>query len=135
MEEPKKFYSVRVIAIATFVGGPLAAGYLVKKNYETLKQPDNAKKSLVIGVIASIVLFAGIFLIPEEIIDSIPSALIPLIYTGIIYLIVQRIQGERLKNHKESNGEFYSAWKAAGVGAIAMIITIAVTVLVAIIFS
>ncbi|WP_162343772.1 hypothetical protein [Cyclobacterium salsum] len=135
MEEPKKIYSTRAIAIATFVGGPLAAGYLVKKNYETFEQPDHAKKSLVIGVIASIVLFAGIFLIPEEAIDSIPSALIPLIYTVIIYLIVESIQGERLKDHKASNGAFYSAWKAAGIGAIATLITIAVTFLFAVIFS
>jgi hypothetical protein len=122
MEEKKRFYSQRAIAIATYFGGPLAAGYLVKKNYETLGQPDNARKSLIIGIVSTILIFAGIFSIPEEIIDKIPNALIPLIYTGIIYLIVERVQGESLKNHKESGGEFYSGWKAAGVGAIAMLI-------------
>lgn len=122
MEETKRFYSQRAITIATYFGGPLAAGYLVKKNYETLEQPDNARKSLIIGIVSTILIFAGIFSIPEEIIDKIPNALIPLIYTGIIYLIVERVQGESLKNHKESGGEFYSGWKAAGVGAIAMLI-------------
>jgi hypothetical protein len=124
MEGPKRFYSQRAIAIATYFGGPLAAGYLVKKNYETLEQPDNASKSLIIGIISTILIFAGIFSVPDEIIDKIPNALIPLIYTGIIYLIVERIQGAALKNHKESGGEFYSGWKAAGVGAIAMVILI-----------
>jgi hypothetical protein len=122
MEEIKRYYSQRAITIATYFGGPLAAGYLVKKNYETLEQPDNAKKSLIIGIISTILIFAGIFSIPEEIIDKIPNALIPLIYTGIIYLIVEKVQGESLKNHKDSGGEFYSGWKAAGVGAIAMLI-------------
>jgi hypothetical protein len=122
MEETKRFYSQRAITIATYFGGPLAAGYLVKKNYETLEQPDNARKSLIIGIVSTILIFAGIFSIPEDIIDKIPNALIPLIYTGIIYLIVERVQGENLKNHKESGGEFYSGWKAAGVGAIAMLI-------------
>ena len=122
MEETKKFYSQRAITIATYFGGPLAAGYLVKKNYETLEQPDNARKSLIIGIVSTILIFAGIFSIPEEIIDKIPNALIPLIYTGIIYLIVERVQGESLKIHKESGGEFYSGWKATGVGAIAMLI-------------
>ena len=122
MEEIKRFYSQRAITIATYFGGPLAAGFLVKKNYETLEQPDNARKSLIIGIVSTILIFAGIFSIPEEIIDKIPNALIPLIYTGIIYLIVERVQGESLKNHKESGGEFYSGWKAAGVGAIAMLI-------------
>lgn len=122
MEETKRFYSQRAITIATYFGGPLAAGYLVKKNYDTLEQPDNARKSLIIGIVSTILIFAGIFSIPEDIIDKIPNALIPLIYTGIIYLIVERVQGESLKNHKESGGEFYSGWKAAGVGAIAMLI-------------
>ncbi|RIJ45927.1 hypothetical protein D1614_20625 [Maribellus luteus] len=122
MEETKKFYSQRAITIATYFGGPLAAGYLVKKNFEVLDQPDNARKSLIIGIVSSILLFAGIFSIPEPIIDKIPQPLIPLIYTGIIYLIVERLQGENLKQHKESGGEFYSGWNAAGVGAIAMII-------------
>lgn len=122
MEEIKRFYSQRAITIATYFGGPLAAGFLVKKNYETLEQPDNARKSLIIGIVSTILIFAGIFSIPEEIIDKIPNALIPLIYTGIIYLIIERVQGESIKNHKESGGEFYSGWKAAGVGAIAMLI-------------
>lgn len=122
MEETKRFYSQKAISIATYFGGPLAAGYLVKKNYETLEQPDNARKSLIIGIVSTILIFAGIFSIPEGIIDKIPNALIPLIYTGIIYLVVERFQGESLKNHKESGGEFHSGWKAAGVGAIAMLI-------------
>ncbi|SDD28735.1 hypothetical protein SAMN05216323_11243 [Williamwhitmania taraxaci] len=130
MEETKKYYSQRTITIATYFGGPLAAGYLVKKNYETLGQPHNARKSLLIGIVSTILIFAGIFSIPEEIVDKIPNALIPLIYTGIIYLIVERIQGESLKNHKESGGEFYSGWKAAGVGAIALLI-IALTAFIA----
>jgi len=131
MEETKRFYSQRAITIATYFGGPLAAGYLVKKNYEILEQPNNARKSLIIGIVSTILIFAGIFSIPEDIIDKIPNALIPLIYTGIIYLIVERVQGENLTNHKESGGEFYSGWKAAGVGAITMLILAAVIALTA----
>lgn len=125
MEKTKRFYSQRAITIATYFGGPLAAGYLVKKNYEALEQPDSARKSLIIGIVSTILIFAGIFSIPEDIIDKIPNALIPLIYTGIIFLIVEKLQGESLKNHKESGGEFYTGWKAAGVGAIAMLILLA----------
>lgn len=122
MEDTKKIYSQRAITIATYFGGPLAAGYLVKKNYLALEQPNKANKALLIGIISTILLFAGIFAIPEEIIDKIPNVLIPAIYTGIIYLIVEKIQGEVIKQHKEAGGEFYSGWKAAGVGAITMLI-------------
>jgi len=129
MELTKKFYSQRAIAIATYFGGPLAAGYLVKRNYETLEQPENGKKALIIGIVSTVLLLVGVFSIPEPIIDKIPNALIPLIYTGLIYWIVEKLHGEILKSHKESGGEFYSGWKAAGIGAIAMVILIAGIVL------
>lgn len=125
MEETKKLYSQRAITIATYFGGPAAAGYLVKKNYEAYDQSENGKKAFIIGIISTLLIFAGIFSIPENIIDKIPNVLIPAIYTGIIYLIVEKIQGQWLKEHKESGGKFYSGWKATGIGAIFMVILLA----------
>ena len=126
MEDEKKFYSQKGISIATYFGGPLAAGYLVKKNYETLGQPESGKKALIIGIISTILLFVGIFSIPKSIIDKIPSALIPLIYTGLIYLIVEKIHGETFRLHKEADGKFHSNWKATGIGAIGLFIILSV---------
>lgn len=125
MEETKKLFSQRAIAVATYFGGPAAAGYLVKKNYESYDQADKGKKAFIIGIISTLLIFAGIFSIPEHIIDKIPNAVIPAIYTGIIYLIVEKIQGQWLKKHKESGGEFHSGWKATGIGAIFMVILLA----------
>jgi len=122
MEENKKLYSQKAIGIATFFGGPMAAGYLVKKNYQSLGQESHAKKAFLIGIVSTLLLFAGIFSIPESIIDKIPNAIIPAIYTGIIYLIVEKLQGQNLKEHLEYGRVFYSAWRAAGIGAISMMI-------------
>jgi hypothetical protein len=125
MEETKKLFSQRAIAIATYFGGPAAAGFLIKRNYEAHNQEDNGKKAFVIGIISTLLLFAGIFSIPENIIDKIPNVVIPAIYTGIIYLIVEKIQGQWLNEHKVSGGEFHSGWKATGIGAIFMVILLA----------
>lgn len=122
MEETKKLFSQSSIAIATFFGGPAAAGYLVKKNYESYNQLEKGKKAFIIGIISTLLIFAGVFSLPEHLIDKIPNAIIPAIYTGIIYLIVEKIQGQWLKEHKESGGKFYSGWKATGIGAIFMVI-------------
>lgn len=122
MEDTKKLYSQKAIGIATFFGGPLAAGYLVKKNYQSLGQESLGKKAFIIGIVSTLLLFAGVFSIPEHILDKIPNALIPAIYTGIIYLIVERLQGQDLKEPLENGRAFHSAWKAAGVGAISMLI-------------
>jgi hypothetical protein len=124
LESTKKLFNLKAITIATYFGGPLAAGYLVKKNFETFDDSENGKKVFIIGIISTILIFAGIFSMPEHIIDKIPNAIIPAIYTGIIYLIVEKIQGKKLKEHKESGGEFYSAWKATGIGAIFMLILV-----------
>jgi hypothetical protein len=122
MDENVKLYSQKAIAIATYFGGPLAAGILIRRNSLNLGREKQAVNSLIIGIISTVVIFIGIFSIPEHIIDKIPNIIIPVIYTGIIYLIVEKIQGKELNEHKEQNGEFYSGWKAAGVGALSTVI-------------
>lgn len=121
MEETRKLFSQNAIAIATYFGGPAAAGYLVKKNYQALDQDDKGKNAFILGIISTLLIYAGIFSIPEHLIDKIPNALIPAIYTGIIYLIVEKIQGKSMKDHIASGGEFYSGWKAAKIGAVFMV--------------
>ena len=121
MEEKIKLYSQIAIAIATFFGGPVAAGILICKNSLNIGREKEGIIVLIVGIISTILLFWGIFQIPEQMIDNIPKALIPTIYTGIIYLIVEIIHGKILKKHKEEKNEFYSNWRATGVGLICMI--------------
>lgn len=117
-----KLHSTKAITGATFLGGPLAAGYLISENFKSLNKPDEGRKSLIIGIITTIVLFGGIFMIPEKIIDKIPRQIIPLIYTGIIWGIVEWKQGDLLKNHKENGNSFFSGWRAAGIGFVSLLI-------------
>lgn len=119
-----ELYSQRAISIATYFGGPLAAGILARQNFINLGKKELGKNSLIIGIASTILLFVGIFSVPEEIIDKVPNALIPLIYTGIIYMIIEKYQGTELKEHKENNRPFYSAWKATGIGAVSMLILV-----------
>ncbi len=122
MEINYKLYTQRSISIATYIGGPVAAGWLIRENYRSLGKDDYGKHALFISVIATILIFTAIFSIPEAVIDKIPNYLIPMVYTGIIYFIVEKLQGRDIFMHKENNGEFYSGWKAAGVGAINMVL-------------
>lgn len=123
--EGLKLYSLKSINFATFFGGPIAAGFLVRQNYLALDEPEKAKNSFLIGIISTILLFVGIFSIPEEIINKIPNAVIPLIYTGIIAKVVDSKQGEVLKKHSEEENEFYSGWRATGIGLLFSLIIFA----------
>ncbi|MBG7612632.1 hypothetical protein IU405_10275 [Polaribacter sp. BAL334] len=120
--EAIKLYSSRAIAGATFLGGPLAAGYMIGENFKAIKKPIERRNSLIIGVFSTIILFTVIFMVEENIIEKIPSQLIPLIYTGIILVIVEWKQGKILKSHEESGNPFFSGWKAAGIGFISLLI-------------
>ncbi len=121
MEENKKFYSQRAISITTFFGGPLAAGILMRQNFLNIGKEKQATNSLFLGIISTVLIFSSFFVLPDHINERIPDAIIPAIYTIIIFWIVETTQGPVLKIHKENNGEFYSAWKAAKIGAISMI--------------
>lgn len=122
MDENTKLYSQKAIGLATYLGGPLAAGILIRRNFINLNKEKQGLNTLIISAIATGLLFWGLFSIPEQIIDTIPNALIPLIYAGIIYGIVERIQGKELKELKDADGEFYSGWRAFGVGMISAFI-------------
>lgn len=124
-ENLTKYYSQKAIAIATYFGGPLAAGILAGQNFRNQGKKEYGKYSIIIGIISTLLLFIGIFLIPENIISKVPNALIPLVYTGIIYLIIEKFQGKVLEEHKNNERKFYSLWKASGIGAICMTILLA----------
>ena len=61
-------------------------------------------------------------MIPEQILDKVPRQLIPIIYTAIVWGIVEWKQGDILKVHKENNNSFFSGWRAAGISLISLII-------------
>lgn len=121
-----KLYSANAIAGATFLGGPLAAAYLIGENYKALDRRKAARNSVILGVVFMILLISFLLIIPEEIMDKIPGFLIPLVYTGIVLLIVEKTHGVILKKHKSFENEFFSKWRSVGIGIISMIIYLVV---------
>lgn len=120
-------YSARAIALATFLGGPIAAGYLISKNYTSLNKPQQAKTALIIGIIFTFIILGSFFLIPDNILDTIPNYLIPVVYSGIIMAIVEVKLGNQLRVYKENGHKFASIWKAVGVGFISLLIFLVLT--------
>ena len=118
----KKIFTNNAILVATFFGGPIAAGFLISKNFKVFGNDNAARKSIFWGIISTIFLFAGIYMIPEHIIDIIPQAIIPLIYTAIIAGLVEKLQGQKIKEFFAANGKKASNWQAAGYGLIGLLI-------------
>lgn len=118
----RKIYKDKTIWIGTFLGGPLVAGYLISENFKAFDEFDKAKRTWIYAIIATIVIFGGVFLIPENV--KIPNQIIPLIYTGIASYLFQHFQGENVTSHINSGGQLHSWWRVIGVGVIGLAITL-----------
>ncbi len=125
----QKVFTNRAISIATFFGGPIAAGFLISKNFKAFGNENAARDSIFLGILSTLILFAGIFMIPEHIIDKVPQALIPGIYTAIIAALVEKLQGQKIRDFLAENGQKASNWQAVGYGLLGLVI-IAIFILI-----
>jgi len=123
IERPtRKIYKDWAIWVGTFLGGPLAAGYFIAENFKAFNDTSKAKKTWVYTILATIIIFGGVYMIPENV--KIPNQIIPLIYTAIAYFLVKHFQGKNIATHINSGGKLYSWWRTIVVGIIGLAITI-----------
>lgn len=123
-KQKQVLYSPKSIGLATFLGGPLGASYMIKENFDRLEEPDKGNTALIYGLAITVVLMGSVFLMSEKIATSPLMRLLPIAYTGIAYWVVDKYQGDFLKRHKELGLAFFSKWKALGIGIISSAITI-----------
>ena len=116
-----KIYKNRAFWVGTFLGGPLVAGYLFSENFKTLGQPDKVKPTWIITIIATIVIFSGVFMIPENI--NIPNQIIPIAYTAIAFGLFKKYQEEKTAEHINQGGLIHNWGRVIGVGVVGLLIT------------
>ncbi len=116
-----KLYSKRAILFATFVGSPLAGGYLMKSNLLSLGQNELAKKVFTISTVSTFLILTLFIFLPESLVDKIPNSLFPAIYTTMFAVYIEKFMGSELKEHRNEGREFHSGWKAFGICLLALI--------------
>lgn len=107
-----------------FLGGPIVAGYFIAENYKLFGRPEKAKRAWIISTLATVVIFGGLFFMPNA--DKLPRYIVPIIFAGITYWMVQYYQGNDIKAHIQAGGGAYSRWRAALVGLIGAVVTVVV---------
>ena len=118
------------IVAATFLGGPLAGGYLISRNFRILGNDDAAEHSLLIAIITAILIFGNLFVMLPE---NFPLIAIPIVSAAIVFYIVRSYQGQQIKEHLEKGDQKASPlWKAVGVGLIALVLSLQFSFIVAV---
>jgi hypothetical protein len=118
-----KLYKDRAIYVGTILGGPLVAGYLAAENFKHIGQPDKVKNAWFVAILSTVVIFGVVFYIPD--VQKLPRYIIPIIYSGIAQYLVQRFQGNAIKEHIQQGGQVYSIWRAVWIGLVGLVILVA----------
>jgi hypothetical protein len=130
-----KLYSVVAIDIATVVGSWLAGAVLISRNYSRLGDRDAARNAILFGIAATVALAVVILsiVVPENAERGV-RYVSEGVQVGMIHLLASRFQGAALKSHEAAGGEFYSRWRAFGIGILVLPAVIALFVALVLLF-
>lgn len=117
---PAPVYSPGQSAFAAFLGGPLASIWCMRSNFQVLGKEEWRRKT---GLYGAFVLVAMILVLPF-LPDKFPNFVIPVITIGMTQTLVQRYQFSKQAIIESRALVFHSNWRAAGIGLLAMVITI-----------
>ena len=121
-----KLYKDRSLWVATFFGGPLAAGYILAENFKSLGKTSTSRNTWIYTILITILLFVAVFNIPDNI--PFPNQIIPIISILVANWILTNSQGKQINRHVEAGGEVYSTWRGLLIGVICLLITLTVVI-------
>jgi hypothetical protein len=94
-------FSPKQILAAVFFGTVVAGIILLQANFRAMNRPGDAKKTVLYGALASVVLFGVLLVLPEGV-PTIP------INIGIVfgfYALANSLQGAAFRDHRAAGGE------------------------------
>lgn len=125
-EKMKKLYSPMQVSIATYLGGPLAAIYFLKVNFDALGKKEFANKTLFFGSLIAIVLISVIPIITQYA----SSSIIPLFYLFPVMYVVHKYQMSKMDIIESKEYEFRSNWTVCGMAILWMVTYLILAVIV-----
>ena len=117
-----KLYTENAIRVATFLGGPLIAGYLIADNYRQLGEERHIQTTWLITILATVAIFIIAWFLPT----NFPPYIIPIAYSAGTYYLVQNLQGKKIKAHLTAGGQTWSIGRAVAIGLIGLVILLAI---------
>jgi hypothetical protein len=119
----RKVYNTNSFAIATILGGPLAAAYMASINFNTFGESNKARYAWATAIFLLLVVTNTAF-VPS--LDKIPNFIYALLFLFIVQMLVHRFQAKKIRQHVDDGGEVYPISRAIVVGLIFMIALLAI---------
>jgi hypothetical protein len=111
-----RLYDVGAVALAAFLGSPLAGTVLIASNYRKLGQAGNGVLALLLGAAASV----------GEIYIGLTSTKSPAIATLVLFAVTwfaaKELQGHAIQTHVAWGGKLFSYWRAVGVATLTSLV-------------
>ena len=120
----KKIYNLNQIEGACVLGSPIVAGILIAHNYRAMGERQKGTVWIIIGIIWTIALVGIAMMLPENIVDG-TRMVIPALNGLLLYPIINRLQGDQIRENFDNKGEKGSNWVVGGLtlAMVALILT------------
>ena len=114
-----KVYKPIQILLGSFIGGPTATVYFLRENFTSLGQPQNAKRTLYIGLSFVMLLFISLPFLPSDF----PSTPLPVLYCLLGFLISKNHQFKEKTNSQKILYQYHSNWKVCWVAILNLVLS------------
>ncbi|MCE3228616.1 MAG: hypothetical protein K0S32_3167 [Bacteroidetes bacterium] len=110
--------------MATFLGGPVAFGYMIWRNFRELGEPRKGILWFLLSITFTL-LFFGIFFMIPDVENKVPRHFVPIAYTIIAHFIILQIQSKKIDDFLHKRGQLFGWWRTVAVMLLAVIVSAA----------
>lgn len=118
MNGPLRYYTPGQVALACFLGSPLAGCWLMSRTYRAAGEKKKETAAIICGFVGTAVLIGIGELLPE----NFPNAPLPLATTVGLFHCAKHLQRETIARCEAAGGTKGSWWTTAGVGLLGLVI-------------
>ena len=119
-----ELYSPRQIFLASYIGGPIGASFLMAQNMTALANKPKAQQFLLGGFVGTILVIGLVAILPLKK----PGPLVPLIYSAAIFQYAKHLFDKPLEQHLAAGGLKGSWWAVIAASLIGLVIVSAMIV-------
>lgn len=106
-----RIYSAAQIAIATFLGSPLAGTFLLASNYRFFDRKELQRRTFILGAFATLFILGASLSVSEDF----PAFVFPVFSAFILGQTTNLLQGPSIRAHLDSGGGLHSWWRVVGI--------------------